>query len=215
MSIFTIKCSTQISPTLCQRSSATLHCSANADGSWNSEIKYSAFGEVRDSSGLTPTEYRYTGQMEHSYIKLYWYRSRWYDGELAHFIQPDSIIPGAGDALSYDRYAYVKSNPILYTDPSGHMVMVEDNLFIRDDRKTGDFVFINDVGAGKLFANPVEQAAANVILNENPKYFDAMPSNCNGIPIGAAFENAGGKIGVDLGSYYTTFINLMRKWIIL
>lgn len=39
---------------------------------------------------------------------------------MAHFIQPDSIIPGAGDALSYDRYAYVKSNPINFADPTGH-----------------------------------------------------------------------------------------------
>ncbi|MDX9865913.1 MAG: RHS repeat-associated core domain-containing protein [Anaerolineaceae bacterium] len=93
---------------------------ANADGSWNSEIKYTAFGEVRVSNGITPTEYRYTGQLEHSYIKLYWYRSRWFDNELGHFIQPDSIIPSPGDALSYDRYAYVKSNPINFTDPTGH-----------------------------------------------------------------------------------------------
>ena len=40
----------------------------------------------------------------------------------AHFTQPDSIVPGAGDALAWDRYAYVKYNPIKYMDPSGHMV---------------------------------------------------------------------------------------------
>ena len=36
---------------------------ANEDGSWNSTIKYTAFGETRDSSGVTPTKYRYTGQL--------------------------------------------------------------------------------------------------------------------------------------------------------
>jgi len=52
---------------------------------------------------------------------------------LGHFIQPDSIIPGAGDALSYDRYAYVKSNPINFTDPTGHyefMNTPDDEYFI-------------------------------------------------------------------------------------
>ena len=103
-----------------RRGQGSASVTANEDGSWNSELKYTAFGEVRASSGLTPTEYRYTGQMEHSYIKLYWYRSRWFDNESGHFIQPDSIIPGAGDAKAYDRYAYVKSNPIRHNDPSGH-----------------------------------------------------------------------------------------------
>ena len=34
----------------------------------------------------------------------------------AHFTQPDSIVPGAGDALAWDRYVYV----IKHVDPSGN-----------------------------------------------------------------------------------------------
>jgi RHS repeat-associated protein len=93
---------------------------ANADGSWNSEIKYTAFGEVRAISGLTPTEYRYTGQLEQNSLGLYFYVARWYDPALAHFVQADAIVPGVGNTKAYDRYAYVKNNPIKYTDPSGH-----------------------------------------------------------------------------------------------
>jgi RHS repeat-associated protein len=100
---------------------------ANADGTWNSEIKYTAFGEVRASYGLTPTDYRYTGQLEQASINLYWYRSRWFDGELAHFVQADSLIPDPGDPLAWDRYAYVKSNPIKYTDPTGHIACWDNN----------------------------------------------------------------------------------------
>ena len=37
---------------------------ANADGSFNSEIRYSAFGEIRTGSGTTPTNYKYTGQFK-------------------------------------------------------------------------------------------------------------------------------------------------------
>ncbi|WP_160317527.1 RHS repeat-associated core domain-containing protein [Ornatilinea apprima] len=93
---------------------------ANADGSLNSELRYTAFGEVRYNNGLTPTDYRYTGQLEQASINLYWYRSRWFDGELAHFVQADSLIPDPGDPLAWDRYAYVENNSLNYTDPSGH-----------------------------------------------------------------------------------------------
>ncbi len=35
--------------------------------------------------------------------------------------QADTIVPNAGDSAAYDRYAYVKNNPVRYSDPSGHM----------------------------------------------------------------------------------------------
>jgi hypothetical protein len=39
---------------------------------------------------------------------------------LGRFIQADTIVPGAGDSKSYDRYTYVNNNPVNYTDPSGY-----------------------------------------------------------------------------------------------
>jgi YD repeat-containing protein len=51
--------------------------SANEDGSWNSTIKYTAFGESRESSGITPTKYRYTGQLLEAEVGLYYYVARW------------------------------------------------------------------------------------------------------------------------------------------
>jgi RHS repeat-associated protein len=93
-----------------------------ANGTWYSELRYSAFGEMRYSSGITPTDYRYTGQLEQADVNLYYYNARWYDPALGRFIQADTIIPGPGDSKSYDRYSYVNNNPVRYTDPSGHGV---------------------------------------------------------------------------------------------
>ena len=93
---------------------------ANADGTWNSELRYTAFGEVRYSSGITPTEYRYTGQLEQAEIGLYYYGARWYDTVSAHFVQADTIVPSPGNPMAWDRYAYVLNNPLKYTDPTGH-----------------------------------------------------------------------------------------------
>ena len=90
------------------------------DGTWYSELRYSAFGETRYSSGITPTDYRYTGQLEQADVNLYYYNARWYDPELGRFIQADTIVPEPGRSKSYDRYTYVNNNPVRYTDPSGH-----------------------------------------------------------------------------------------------
>jgi RHS repeat-associated protein len=95
---------------------------AGANGTLYSELRYTAYGEVRYSDDTTPTDKRFTGQRLDSYINMYWYNSRWYDHELSHFIQADTIIPGAGNALGWNRYAYTLYNPIRYTDPTGHYV---------------------------------------------------------------------------------------------
>ena len=35
-------------------------------------------------------------------------------------IQPDTLIPNPADSQAYNRYAYVRNNPIMMNDPSGH-----------------------------------------------------------------------------------------------
>jgi hypothetical protein len=49
-----------------------------------------------------------------------YYKARWYDPLLGRFNQADSIVPNPWDAASFDRYAYVKNNPVNYSDPTGH-----------------------------------------------------------------------------------------------
>ena len=93
---------------------------ANADGTWNSTLRYTAFGEVRYSSGITPTEYRFTNQLEQIEIGLYYYGARWYDPYLNHFVQADTIVPAPGNPMAWDRYAYVLNSPVRFSDPTGH-----------------------------------------------------------------------------------------------
>ena len=114
-----------------------------ADGTWNSEIRYSAFGETRYSSGITPTDYRYTGQLEQKDVNLYYYNARYYDAALGRFIQADTIIPEAGNSKSYDRYTYVNNNPVRYTDPSGHCYYDNGTGWIPDG-KSGQCAFDKD-----------------------------------------------------------------------
>ncbi|MFN3786030.1 MAG: RHS repeat-associated core domain-containing protein, partial [Thiothrix sp.] len=89
------------------------------------EVRYRAFGVTRFTSGVTPTSVRFTGQREEASLGLYYYNARWYDPALGHFLSPDTLVPEAGNALDYHRYAYVRFNPLKYTDPSGHYSVEE------------------------------------------------------------------------------------------
>ena len=48
--------------------------------------------------------------------------ARWYDPALGRFAQADSIVPGAGNPMAWDRYAGMMNNPVRFVDPSGHLV---------------------------------------------------------------------------------------------
>ena len=62
----------------------------------------------------------YTGQRLEAEIGLYFYNARFYDPVLGRFAQADTIIPGAGNPMALDRYAYVENNPLKYIDLDGH-----------------------------------------------------------------------------------------------
>jgi RHS repeat-associated protein len=84
------------------------------------EMRYMPWGEDRYYSGNIPTDRKYTGQREDKGIGLYYYNARWYDKNIQHFIQTDTIIPSPMNPSSWDHYSYVKNNPIANNDPSGH-----------------------------------------------------------------------------------------------
>lgn len=92
----------------------------NSAGNKVQELLYAPFGETYSSSGSSPLRHKYTGQEEDPEIGLYYYNARYYDPALGRFISPDSIVPSAMDPQSLNRYAYVRNNPLVLTDPDGH-----------------------------------------------------------------------------------------------
>jgi RHS repeat-associated protein len=82
---------------------------------------YLPFGEEWGSSATDlPTSFTYTGQREAAEIGLHYYIARWYDAGIGHFLQADTIVPGVGNPMAWNRYGYVLYNPLKYIDPSGH-----------------------------------------------------------------------------------------------
>jgi RHS repeat-associated protein len=100
-------------------STVTLDDGGGVDG----ELRYYAYGETRASSGSTPTERTYTGQLRQDDLGLDYFNARWYVPSLNRWTQPDTIVPEPGNPQALNRYAYVLGNPLKYTDPSGHVAI--------------------------------------------------------------------------------------------
>jgi RHS repeat-associated protein len=104
--------------------SATL--TTGAGGNWVGEARYTPYGEMRRDypRGVIPTDLLYTGQRQEGF-RLYDYRARFYSPGLGRFVSADTIVPGAGNPQNLNRYAYVRNNPLRYTDPTGRWTFEE------------------------------------------------------------------------------------------
>ena len=95
----------------------------DASGNTIAEMRYYPFGETRVITGTMPTDRLYTGQrLIDGLGGLYHYNARFYLPKLGRFISADTIVPGV-DSQAYNRYAYVRNNPLRYTDPTGHFCL--------------------------------------------------------------------------------------------
>jgi RHS repeat-associated protein len=98
---------------------------------------------------VTQTDFGYTGQrnmdaQDNQYsLGLMDYNARFYSPYLNQFSQPDTLTPGGPQGLN--RYAYVVNNPIIFTDPSGHRCVPEDEC--KNESETASLViFTSDLG---------------------------------------------------------------------
>ena len=51
---------------------------------------------------------------------------RLYDPALHRFLQPDNYVQDPFNTQNFNRYGYVLNNPLLYTDPTGEYILVDD-----------------------------------------------------------------------------------------
>ncbi len=89
-------------------------------------MRFSAWGFANYS--VQPTDNQYTGQDKSSNSGLLFYQSRWYDPSIMRWLQPDTVIPDIYNPLDWDRFAYVRNNPVNFNDPSGH-IACEDSFY--------------------------------------------------------------------------------------
>ncbi len=63
---------------------------------------------------------RTNGELE---TGLYYYGARYYDPVVGRFISADSMVPDPSNPQDFNRYTYVRNNPIIYSDPTGHFIL--------------------------------------------------------------------------------------------
>ncbi|UFH59970.1 FG-GAP-like repeat-containing protein [Sulfurovum mangrovi] len=85
---------------------------------------YKPFGEelkvYKNSDAGFTTNRGYTGHEHIEGTRLIHMNARLYDPTLGRFLSADPIIQDPYDTQAFNRYSYVRNNPLKYTDPSGH-----------------------------------------------------------------------------------------------
>jgi RHS repeat-associated protein len=81
---------------------------------------YDAFGNHLNTTANSNNPYRYRGYTFDEATGLYYLKARFYDPELARFMQEDTYRGRQADPLSLNLYTYAHNNPVKYYDPTGY-----------------------------------------------------------------------------------------------
>ena len=104
--------------------------------------------------GDLQTDRTFTGQKSDATGLLY-YNARYYDPSLGTFISPDTRLSYTGRPIDYNRFSYVRGNPLRFTDPSGHIAQHAGGPEADADKWERDFYWNNRFYRAQGFAfNP-------------------------------------------------------------
>jgi len=88
-------------------------------------IEYQPFGKkARHENyvgGASSASHYFAAYYEDEESGLMYLQARYYDPELGRFITPDTIVQDPSSSQTFNRYSYCGNNPIMRTDPSGHI----------------------------------------------------------------------------------------------
>jgi RHS repeat-associated protein len=86
------------------------------------QSRYLPYGQLRWTSGASPTDFGFTGQRDETSFGLMDYNARYYNPLSGRFISPDTVVPSFANPQTLNRHSYVNNNPLRYKDPSGHWI---------------------------------------------------------------------------------------------
>jgi RHS repeat-associated protein len=95
----------------------------DAFGEISDRYDYDAFGNLVFSSGTTANAYRYCGEQYDPDLGLYYLRARYLNADSGRFWTMDSYEGSGSDPMSLHKYLYAHVNPVMLSDPSGHMAL--------------------------------------------------------------------------------------------
>ena len=188
------------------------------------ELSYDAWGNRRNPatwtnySGNLPdfiaitdsdfiTDRGFTGHEQLDMFGLINMNGRVYDPVASRFLSPDSFIQTPELALNYNGYVYCLNNPLIYTDPTGEIFVIDDILIAAaigaiinvgiqgvsgNINSAGDFFLAAGIGALAGAAGGFAGQAVAGALGTATSFGGAV---ANGALVGASGGFAGGFVG--------------------
>lgn len=86
--------------------------------------RYDAYGNTTKSNNTLNNPYQYNAEYTDSSTGLQYLRARYYDSSQGRFTAKDTYLGNVEYPLSRNLYTYCYNNPLNYTDPSGHLVLM-------------------------------------------------------------------------------------------
>ncbi len=100
----------------------------NSSGTKLVTFKYDAYGNCTVSGDATLAQWckiRYRGYYFDAETGFYWVQTRYYNPEWCRWISPDTLdYLDPETAHGLNLYAYCGNDPVNFTDPSGHFVLI-------------------------------------------------------------------------------------------
>ncbi|PYE49289.1 type IV secretion protein Rhs [Paenibacillus barcinonensis] len=92
----------------------------DTNGALLNKYQYDVWGNLESKEEKVHNPFLYSGELWDDTTHLQYLRARWYDPNTGRFNNEDTFEGELYDPLSLNLYAYVKNNPLIYVDPSGH-----------------------------------------------------------------------------------------------
>ncbi len=185
----------------------------NAQGYLVEDLSFDVFGQKRSGvdwsqptsfsfNPLSITSKGYTGHEMLDEVGVIHMNGRTYDPKLGRFMQSDKYVDGTRDTQGYNRYTYVRNNPLAYTDPSGFLKGGDGfDFFV-------DFTGLSALGLGgdarRLFQQSWFSAAASFGCVFVGPHCSAAVSALSATANGAGLFDG---IKVGARSYVTSYIS--------
>jgi RHS repeat-associated protein len=144
------------------------------NGNFKEKRHFDAWGNIvklTDGNNVALTKFvfldrGYTGHEHLQGVGLVHMNGRLYDPMLHRFLMPDNFVQDPYNTVSYNRYAYVMFNPLLYVDPSGEISWESIGGWIKTNSKAITFVavVVVAVAATVLTAGMASPLLAGVIV---------------------------------------------------
>ena len=101
----------------------------NESGTVTDTVTFDAFGNETGHTGTTDNSYGFQGE-EQDATGLYYLRARYMDPATGTFTTMDTYGGSLSDPMSLHKYLFANSNPVRYSDPSGHMAKLAEQVVV-------------------------------------------------------------------------------------